>query len=71
MLTFPCSFMPLQHCYVLDAGGAGIFVWTGKNAAYEFKKKVWEGVNVSITDFRPHNYVKIHQPLAHNGIFRI
>lgn len=38
----------LQHCYVLDVGSAGIYVWMGKHCSTEFKAKVWNAVNVRI-----------------------
>jgi len=35
------ALLESEHCYVLDAGMSGIFVWTGKLADNQFKKKVW------------------------------
>ena len=43
-LTFVCFS---QHCFVLDSGYSGIYLWTGKKATNEFKKKVWNAANVS------------------------
>ena len=41
-----CLFLRSQFIYVLDSGYSGIYVWTGKDSEVDFRKRVWEAVNV-------------------------
>lgn len=40
------SLLKSEHCYILDSGIAGIYVWMGKQCKPEFKTSVWNSVNI-------------------------
>lgn len=47
---FKRAMLKSEHCYVLDSGFGGIFVWTGKVCPFETRKKVWKGVHTFIAE---------------------
>ena len=47
--------LSFQKCFVLDSGHGGLFVWTGKECSNDFKKTVWDSVEVKTSSGEPEN----------------